>query len=58
MADEYDYLDEPTIPKWVCQSCGFTDNEPMPADRETYYANPKPRTCPRCKSEDMSPDGF
>ncbi len=56
MTDEFDYLDEPQEkPKWVCQSCGFSDNKPMPKDREKYYANPKPR---KCKSEDMVPEGF
>jgi hypothetical protein len=50
---------EPTKAIWRCQSCGLTDEKtPMPADREAYYANPKARKCPRCKTEDMSPEGF
>ena len=52
--------DEPaTVAVWRCQSCGHIDDKtPLPKDRTAYYANPKPRKCPKCKAEDMCPEGF
>ena len=55
--DELDFPPvEPNV--WVCQSCGHRFKASWPKDREKFYANPKPRTCPRCKSPDAMPQGF
>ena len=43
---------------WQCQSCLHRDARDLPPDREKFYADPKPETCPNCKSEDLAPVGF
>ena len=56
LADDYE---EPTIPYWACSECEYENhNWAMPKDRNKFYANPKPRKCPKCKSESMSPTGW
>ena len=51
--------DDPTIPYWACSECDYENhNWAMPKDRSKFYASSKPRKCPKCHSESMSPVGW